>query len=227
MTDLIKLSRSRLELFLECPRCFWLLMNKNIKRPPSFPYTINMAIDQLLKDEFDKHRSQALAHEIIKKNKIDAIPFDHPKIDEWRNARVGIQFHHQKTGFLVYGAIDDIWTRPNGELIVVDYKASGAKEHKIYESYKRQMEVYQWLFKKNEFKVSKTGYFVFAMVNKEKGFKDAKLSFDMHVDPCDGDDSWIEDSILKAQKCIKGQIPKADSECKYCKWYFDQKSEEK
>lgn len=74
---MVKLSRSRLELFLECPRCFWLLMNKNVKRPPGFPYTINNAIDALLKKEFDEHRFQGTAHDLIKKFKIDAIPFSH------------------------------------------------------------------------------------------------------------------------------------------------------
>ena len=53
------------------------------------------------------------------------------------------------TGLLIFGAVDDIWINPNQELIVVDYKATGAKEHKIYDSYKRQMEIYQWLLQDN------------------------------------------------------------------------------
>ena len=46
---MIKLSRSKIDLYLECPRCFWLDLKKGIKRPQPAPYTINSAIDLLLK----------------------------------------------------------------------------------------------------------------------------------------------------------------------------------
>ena len=224
MASLIKLSRSRLELFLECTRCFWLLMNKNIKRPPGFPYTINLAIDALLKKEFDEHRNDGTAHELIKKYKINAIPFSHADMDRWRHNFTGIQFEHKPTGFLVYGAVDDVWKDSKGNLMVVDYKATGAKEHKIYDSYKRQMEVYQWLLKQNGFKVSDCGYFLFAKVDKEKGFLGAKLSFDLLLEPCEGDSSWVEGALKKARKCMKGDVPDFGTECEYCQWYCGQQS---
>lgn len=221
VTNIIKLSRSSLDLFLECPRCFWLKMNK-VPRPAGFPYAINMAIDHLLKQEFDQHRESGTQHAIMKVHGINALPFKHPNMNDWRNTRKGIQFEHKSTGFLVFGAVDDIWVKPDENLIVVDYKATGAKEYNIYDSYKRQMEVYQWLFRKNSFKVSKTGYFLFAKVNKDKGFKNGTLSFDMNIMPCEGDDSWVEDAILRAKKCIEGEMPDAGVECKYCPWHFKQ-----
>lgn len=162
---MIKISRSKLELFLDCPRCFWLDVKKGIKRPPSFPYTINSAIDALLKQEFDVHREDGTAHYLIKKYNINAIPYKCKEINTWRHNFTGIQFHHKLTDFLVFGAVDDVWVNPEKELIVVDYKATGANEYKIYDSYKRQMEVYQWLLTQNGYYVSKTGYFLFAKVN--------------------------------------------------------------
>lgn len=218
MNNPIKLSRSRLELFLECPQCFWLLMNKNISRPPSYPYAINQAIDGLLKKEFDQHRKNGTQHEVMKKYKINAIPFSHPEMDNWRNKKRGVQFEHTATGFLVYGAVDDIWVEPSGKLIVVDYKATGAKETKIYDSYKRQMEVYQWLLEKNGFKVSSHGYFFFAQVDKEAGFHKGKLSFDLTIEPCEGDISWIEDALKKAKNCLENKISAPNPECEFCKY---------
>lgn len=218
MTNLIKLSRSRLELFLECPQCFWFLMNKKISRLPSYPYAINQAIDGLLKEEFDQHRKNGTQHEVMKKYNINAIPFNHPEMDNWRNTKRGIQFKHSATEFLVYGAVDDIWVEPNGKLIVVDYKATGAKETKIHDSYKRQMEVYQWLLEKNGFKVSDHGYFFFAQVDKETGFHKGKLSFDLTIEPCEGDIGWIEDALKKAKNCLENKIPDSESECEFCKY---------
>ncbi len=219
MKDFIKISRSRLELFLECPRCFWLWKNKKVSRPKGFPYTINNAVDYLLKQEFDKHRSKGTAHALIKKYKIDAIPFSHEEMDRWRHNFTGVQFEHKKTGFLVYGAVDDVWKDSKNSLIVVDYKATGAKEYKIYDSYKRQMEIYQWLLEKNDFKVSNRGYFLFAKVDKEKGFSEQKLSFDLFLEPCDGDRGWVEDTVLQAKKCLEGKIPQPKEECDYCKYH--------
>src|SRR3989344_6168580 len=96
-----KLSRSKIELSLECPRCFWLDMKQKIKRPPPMPYTINNAVDYLLKQEFDVHREKGTSHPIMKKGKIEAIPYKHDDINKWRQNFVGVRFHHEPTDFLV------------------------------------------------------------------------------------------------------------------------------
>lgn len=213
-----KLSRSKLELFLDCPRCFWLDMNKGVKRPPPAPYTINSSIDALLKQEFDAHRENGTAHYLIKKYNIEAIPYKCEQIDAWRHNFTGIQFKHKPTDFLVFGAVDDIWVNPQGELIVVDYKSTGAKEYKIYDAYRRQMEVYQWLLAQNGYKVSGIGYFLFAKVNKSSGFAEGKLSFDLFIEPLKGDIRWIENSLFDARKALDGEIPAPKQGCLYCQF---------
>jgi CRISPR/Cas system-associated exonuclease Cas4 (RecB family) len=215
---MIKLSRSKLELSLGCSRCFWLDMKKGVKRPPSLPYTINSAIDGLLKREFDVHRQEGTPHYLLKRYNIDAIPYKCDKIDVWRHNFTGIQFHHKPTDFLVYGAVDDIWINPQGELMVVDYKSTGANNHQIYPEYKRQMEIYQWLLAKNNHKISKTGYFLFAKVNKEGGFSAGRLSFDLFIEPQEGDISWVEESIFEAKKVLDGSLPQHSPNCPYCQF---------
>lgn len=216
---MIKLSRTKIELFLGCPRCFWLDIRGVAKRPPGFPFTINNAIDYLLKKEFDEYRENDLEHHLIKKYKIDAKPYKCDELDKWRHNFTGIQFQHQKSGFLIYGAVDDIWINKKGELIVVDYKATGAKEHKIHDSYKRQMEVYQWLLTKNNHKISKTGYFLFAKVDKESGFGGGKLKFDLILEALEGDSSWVEKTIMEAKSCYDNTIiPAYNEDCDYCKF---------
>lgn len=222
---MIKLSRSKLELLFECPRCFWLYAGKGIARPFGAPYTINNAVDFLLKKEFDEHRNNGTAHYLIVREGIDAIPFMHEDIDKWRNNFTGIQYHHKETDCLVFGAVDDIWVDSKGNLIVVDYKASGAKEGELYDSYKRQMEVYQWILRKNGFKVLNRGYFVYCRVNKDDGFADGKLSFGIKVQPYDGDDSWVEGKIFEAKKILDGDIPEGSLTCDYCNYLSDVKKE--
>lgn len=215
---MLKLSRSKLELFLACPRCFWLDMKKQIKRPPPAPYTINSAVDALLKKEFDVYRQKGAAHYLMQRYKINAVPYKCKELDEWRNNFTGVQLRHKETDFLVYGALDDVWINPQGELIVVDYKATGAKEYKIYDSYKRQLEIYQWLLLQNGYKVSKTGYFLFAKVNKNGGFLEGKLSFDLFLEPQEGGSSWVEGALINAKKTLEGVIPTPKQDCLYCQF---------
>src|SRR3989344_7411812 len=119
-----KVSRSGIELFVECPCCFYLNNRLGIRRPSGPPFTINKTVDSLLKKEFDIHRAGKTQHPLMKKYGIDAVPFMHASMDEWRENFKGIQYVHEPTNLLITGAVDDIWINKNKELIVVDYKAT-------------------------------------------------------------------------------------------------------
>lgn len=219
-----KLSRSKIDLFINCPRCFYVDRRLGVNRPPMFPYTLNSAVDALLKKEFDIHRAKKEAHPMMEHYDIDAIPFQHEKMNDWRNTFVGVQYLHESTNFLVFGAIDDVWINPKKELMIVDYKST-AKAGEInldadwQIGYKRQMEIYQWLFRKNDFKVSNTGYFVYANGKRDKEAFDKKLEFDVYVLPYDGNDDWVEKAITDAHKCLmSSKIPQADEDCDYCNY---------
>lgn len=228
-----KLSRSKIDLFVECPRCFYIDRVLGVSRPPGFPFALNSAVDALLKSEFDLHRVKGTKHPLQKKYKIDAIPIAHADLDKWRHNFTGVQFLHQPTNLLIFGAIDDLWQNPQGEYIVVDYKAT-AKSEEIteldkpwHEGYKRQMEIYQWLLRQNGYKVSDTGYFVYANGNADLKAFDARLEFDVTVIPYKGDDSWVEGKIVEAHKCLNsGVIPEANPDCDYCLYYNARLAEE-
>ena len=164
-----KLSRTKIELFTNCPRCFWLDVVQKVKRPFGPPFTINNAVDYLMKQEFDVHRADGTPHPVMVANNIDAVPYQSEHMDKWRHNFTGVQVQYAPTDFLLTGAVDDVWVDKKGTLYVVDYKATGANQHQIYDSYRRQMEVYQWLLSQNGYDVSPTGYFVFAKVRIPAG----------------------------------------------------------
>lgn len=228
-----KLSRSKLELFVQCPRCFYLDRRLGISRPSGPPFTLNSAVDALLKKEFDIHRAENKTHPLMKVYNIDAVPFSHKKMDEWRHTFTGIQVFHQPTNFLIYGAIDDIWIDKNKELSIVDYKATSVNKEitlddEWKESYKRQMEIYQWLARHNKdlmnYRISDTGYFVYCNGRKDRKAFDAKLEFDVQIIPYKGNDNWMEETILDAHKCLNSErIPKTNPDCDYCRYVNDAK----
>lgn len=224
-----KLSRSKLEMFTNCPRCFYIDRRLGVGRVGSPAFTLNSATDTLLKKEFDAARKAGKAHPLMKQYKVDAIPFFHPDIDEWRENFKGVQFHHEPTNLIITGAVDDVWINPQEELIVVDYKStSTTKEIDLEdgtpwkEGYKRQMEIYQWLLRKNGFKVSNTGYFVYVNADTSQDSFDSKLIFDEQLIAYEGNDEWVEEAVVYAKDCLLGdQVPDAAEECEWCSYLHD------
>jgi len=219
-----KLSRSKIDLFYKCPKCFYLDRRLGIGQPPGYPFSLNSAVDALLKKEFDLHRAKATAHPLMKKYGLEAVPFQDPRMDEWRDSlRRGIQYLHPETNLLLTGGVDDVWINPKGELIIVDYKATSKKDEVNLDAgwqdgYKRQMEIYQWLFRQNGFKVMDTGYFVYCNGKTDREAFDGKLEFDIDLIPYTGNGSWIEDVLKKIKKCLNGKMPKPSSDCDFCNY---------
>ncbi len=211
---------------MQCPRCFWLDVRLKITRPSSPPFNINKAIDELFKKEFDRYRAQAKPHPIMVENSLKAIPYVHEDLDKWRHNFTGVTTIHQPTNLHVFGAIDDVWVNEDSELIVVDYKAT-AKDKEVsidsewQISYKRQLEVYQWLLRQNGFAVNDTGYFVYTNGRIDlDGFND-RVEFRTKLIPYTGDASWVDDVLVKMKACMEGDMPAVGTAamggpCEFC-----------
>ncbi len=220
-----RLSRSKIDLFLNCPRCFYLDRRLGVGQPPGYPFSLNSAVDKLLKKEFDAHRKEGTAHPLMKSYNIDAVPLDHKLMDDWRDALSGgITYLHSKTNLFITGGVDDVWVNTKGEFIIVDYKATSKDGDVNLDAdwqigYKRQVEIYQWLFRQNNFKVSNTAYFVYCNGNTDAAAFDSKLEFDISVLAYEGNDSWIENVILDLHKCLASStIPETGEDCDFCKY---------
>ena len=221
-----RLSRSKIDLFIECPRCFYFDTKLGVSRPPGFPLTLNIAVDELLKREFDVHRAKGTKHPFMEIYGIDAVPFAHKDMDKWRDSlKYGVEYVHPDTGLSVRGGVDDVWVGPKGDLLVVDYKATAKRgditlDGDLGAQYKRQMEVYQWLLRRNGFKVSDTGYFVYVNGNKDAEAFDKKLEFNVVILPCEGNDTWVEPVLKKIKNTLEAEAPPAAGRgCDFCAYY--------
>ncbi|QQR82481.1 PD-(D/E)XK nuclease family protein [Candidatus Campbellbacteria bacterium] len=223
-TEPFKLSRSKIEQFMNCPRCFYLDRRIGVGQPPGFPFALNSAVDTLLKKEFDIHRAAQTAHPLMKTYDLNMVPFQHEMIDEWRENFKGIQFHHKATNFIMTGAVDDLWVNEDKEIVVVDYKSTSKPSKVTLDAdwqigYKRQMEMYQWLLRQLGFRVSNTGYFVYANGKTDREAFDGKLDFDIDILPYTGNGSWVEDTLFKIKECLDGEMPESSASCDYCAYH--------
>jgi CRISPR/Cas system-associated exonuclease Cas4 (RecB family) len=217
-----RLSRSKIDLFIECPRCFYIDNKLGTARPKGFPMNLNTAVDTLLKKEFDFYRAKKQPHPLMEKFNVDAVPFEHKNMDIWRDNFKGVEYFHEPTGMTVCGAVDDVWINKRGEVYVVDYKSTSKEEKVTLDadwqiSYKRQMEIYQWLLRKNDLDVSPIGYFVYANGKTDVDAFNAKIEFDIDVIPYEEQGLFNEDILFKIKETLDGnELPPAGHECDYC-----------
>jgi len=219
-----KLSRSKIDFFFECPRCFYLDNKLGTKRPQFPAFNLNIAVDELFKKEFDVHRKNQSPHPIMTKYGIEAVPFAHQDLDTWRDPFVGIMHTHTPTKLVVSGGVDDIWVKPDGTLIIVDYKST-SKDGTIEalgdspweQQYTRQLGVYRWLLEQNGFTVDPLGYLVYANADKNLDAFDDKLIFETTLVPVETDVSWIEDTLRKIKETLDAStLPTIGNTCEFC-----------
>lgn len=218
-----RISRSKIDQFMNCPFCSWLDHRKGVTQPSGPAFTLNSAVDTLLKKEFDIHRAKNSTHPLMKEYGVDAIPFSHPQIETWRANFTGINFVHRQTNFEVFGAIDDIWETPEKKLHIVDYKATSKagdivlEDTKWHNQYRRQMEIYQWLFRRNNFDISDTGYFVYVNGRKDLAAFDGKLEFTLKIIPYEGKDHWVEGILFEMKEVLGSDTPPTPKDdCPFC-----------
>ena len=229
-TEQYRLSRNKIELYLDCERCFYFDRKLGKGRPPGYPFSLNSAVDTLLKREFDQHRENGTVHPLVKSNGLNLVPLNDDRIEEWRDAlRRGITHHMPGTNIRVTGAVDDVWVDPSSnQLSIVDYKATSKLGVVSIDSgwqagYKRQMEMYQWLFRQNGFDVSDTGYFVYCNGRQDAPAFDSRLEFEVSLIPYTGNDSWVGNTVSNAYNCLQSdEIPNRSTDCDYCE-FIDQR----
>ena len=216
-----QISRSKLDLFLECPRCFYEDVARNNARPGGLPFTLNNAVDALFKREFDHYRAARQPHPLFATVGLNAIPLADPRMDDWRANFTGVRWLDPDTGWTLYGAIDDLWLDADGRVLVADYKATSKATElaadQLYVGYRRQAEVYQFLIAQQGLAVSDRAWFVWTNGIKTADRFDDTLRFRTILVPHDGDRSWVLEAFRTAVGLVTGDaIPDPSPDCEWC-----------
>ena len=218
----IQLSPNSLNLYLECPHCFWLEKKQGIKRPPAYPYALNQAVDTLLKQEFDSYRAKGEVHPLISAHNIPAKLFSNQDLlNQWRSNFVGIRFYDSDLEAALFGAVDDILEFEDGKLAPMDYKSTGSAVANVYDRFQLQMDVYTHLLEKNGFLTPKKGYLAFYIVDKENGFG-GRLPFRKELHEIETNPLDIPGIFKEAVALLRRTTPPPHSpDCKFGQWLKD------
>ena len=215
----INLSPNSLNLYLDCPHCFWLDKKISIKRPPPYPYALNAAVDVLLKEEFDAYRKRNEPHPLLVEHKIKANLFQNQRLlDQWRDNLQGLRFYDKELRATLFGAVDDVLEFPNGLLAPLDYKSTGSRVANVYDQFQLQLDIYTFLLEKNGYKTNKKGYLAFYIVDKDKGFID-RLPFRKEIHRIDTNPADVYEIFKDAVDVLKKDNPPPHSkDCAFSKW---------
>lgn len=222
----MRLSRSKVDLFIQCPKCFWLNVNKKISRPSGPPFSLNVAVDHLFKNEFDQYRGRLVPPRLANEG-LKFVPAENPKLHEWRENFKGVTRLYGVTNIEFFGAIDDLWVDENNIHYVVDYKATSKADEVSLDadwqiSYKRQVEFYQWLLRGNDLSVSDQAWFVYTNGIKDAEPFDDLLKFRTKLISYQGNAGWIEPTLDKLISCIASSASPPPSEnCEYCNYAIE------
>lgn len=210
-----KFSPSSLSLLKECPRCFWLHFNKDIKRPESIFPSLPSGMDRVLKAHFDSFIGKGLPPELKSLKGKYTLFDDISLLDVWRNNFKGIQWV-DANGNAFRGAVDNILLKSK-KLVVLDYKTRGFPlKEDTAAHYQDQMNIYNFLLRKNKYKTENYAYLLFYHPNKVDSDGDVLFNTDlvkMNVNVKDA-----EKLFGKALKVLSEEIPEAAEECGFCEW---------
>ncbi len=211
-----KFSPSSLSLLKECPRCFWLHFNKNIKRPDSIFPSLPSGMDRVLKIHFDSFRDKGKLPPELKSLKGKYTLFDDiGLLDLWRNNFKGIQWVDDDDNTF-RGAVDNLLWKSK-KLVVLDYKTRGFPlKEDTAGHYHDQMNIYNFLLRKNGFKTSNYAYLLFYHPNRVDSDGDVIFNTDLVKIKVNVKDA--EKIFKKALKVLSEEIPEAGEECGFCEW---------
>ncbi|MBI2625372.1 MAG: PD-(D/E)XK nuclease family protein [Candidatus Nealsonbacteria bacterium] len=217
----IRLSASSLNLFLECPKCFWAYKAKGVKKPEQ-SFALQNNFDRILKPYFDKFRAKGeLPPELVGQVEGKLMP-DQGLIDRWRDAMRPVLAYQDKeqSDFVLVGALDDCLF--DGEYYIpVDFKTTGsaAFEENAKKYYQHQLNIYNFLLEQGGYKTKGIAYLVYykpdnvadkGIINFQVGVKKMETSHEMAL-------KLFQDGI----KTLLGPIPKSSPFCQYCSWSSD------
>jgi hypothetical protein len=211
----VTLSPSSLGLLKDCPRCFWIHINKGIKRPNGIFPSLPSGMDKILKIHFDSFRNRGLLPPELQKLKNIKL-FDNAELLEvWRNNRKGIQWADEE-GNILRGAVDNILQKGR-KLIVLDFKTRGFPlKEDTHEHYQDQMDIYNFLLRKNGFETEDYAYLLF--YHPKEVEEDGDVAFHTDLVKIEISVENAEKIFVEAIKILKGEMPDCGDECEFCRW---------
>jgi hypothetical protein len=218
------LSPSTLNIFLDCPRCFWLHINKNIKRPRGIFPSLPGGMDSIIKEYFDKYRlKEEMPPEVA--GKVIGKLFTNIKIlEKWRSWKdTNLVYNDSVCNASLSGALDDCLVDKDF-YIPLDYKTRGyalVEDPRKY--YQTQLDCYCLILDASGFKTKGLAYLLYFWPTEV--FENGMMKFKVEPIEVKTNISSAKNIFQNAVICLDREMPKASLSCEYCNLIIKRKNE--
>ena len=157
-----KISRTKIDLYFDCKRCFYIDQKYGIKRPHGAALVINNHIVNKFKKNLEILRNtKTIIPETTLISESGFTALDHPRVSHWTDPFKGIESFHKTTNMTVNASIDDIWTDDEKCYPVIIKSISRESkdvENSIWPGYTRQLSLYGHLLQNNDLEIIGINY---------------------------------------------------------------------
>lgn len=206
---MLKLSPSSLNLYLECPRCFWLYLNKNIKRPEKPVATITTGLDRVIKEYCEIYRQKGILPPMLEGKVPGKLISNFPK-------RGWLEFSDGRFDARLGGYLDECLDLSNNFYAALDHKTRGRRPESTHPAYQFQMDAYTFLLEQNGFPTKKFAYLLYYIPKSVASQKD--IEFEVVVAEVKTDPERAKKVFSEAVVMLKQPIPSPAKDCAFCKW---------
>jgi hypothetical protein len=212
-----QLSPSALNIFLECPRCFWLEYGQSVRRPRGIFPSLPGGMDLLIKKYFDRYRAVGKIPPELEGKVEGQLLADPETLNKWRSWRSGLSFYDKETNAVLVGALDDCMVH-DGYYIPVDYKTRGFDLNDGDERhYQNQLNCYSFLVSAVKLPQPDYAYLVY-YIPKEVA-EQGQVRFEITVKKLVTYPHDALDTFRRAVHVLSQEISPQSSElCHYCSW---------
>jgi hypothetical protein len=207
---------SGLNLFNDCPRCFWLHYNGRVPRPRGIFPSLPGGMDLVIKDYFDQYRGELPPE--LKGRVRGKLLEDVGLMNLWRNWRTGLEYFDKQRNAALFGALDECLVH-DGKYVPLDYKTRGsapvAGDSERY--YQTQLDAYALMLEANGYPVADFAYLVYYY--PERVSENGAVRFNVHPVELSLDAHRAKNTFEQAVDSLQKSLPDRRESCEYCSWH--------
>lgn len=218
MSKAINLSPSKLNLFNECPRCFWDAYAAKCPRPRGIFPSLPGGMDRVFKDYADRFRGTLPP--MLDERVRGVLMGDIAKLNQWRNWRTGLTYIDAERQIKLIGALDDCLI--DGDIYIpLDWKTKGSQpKDDGSQYYQTQLDCYNLMLSASGYRVADEGYLVYIYPELcESSIKTAvqiSVDFGVNIYRINCNTGRAKELVVWAAECLRGNRPDSSVDCEHC-----------
>lgn len=215
-------SPSSLNVFRDCPRCFYLEKIEKIKRPRGIFPSIPTGIDLVMKFFDDQRRVDGRVPEFISAVIPGAKLFENQGVMELMRSWNSTPLKYEAESYYITGGLDELLVTADGRYIPADYKTKGSPlrndaDPAKYDQF--QMDTYGLLLQSSGYPIKGTAALMFVSPRVVlEGVTELKfpLQFNIQVYEIPIEPERAIAVANEAALCLNGKMPLPGPKCEYC-----------